>query len=139
MTNLSEFQQAAVFSVLPTIHCTIFEPTDSAIELGYKRVVMPIDEGRTKWEEYKNDNIDCYFYYHEERFLYETYNKVDGYKYGIGYKEGTGTLDVVTDGKVFIVGYDANNLLIGEYPKYASYQYDTIDQCLCHAKKEGYL
>lgn len=139
MSNLSEFQTQAVFSVLPTIHCTIFEPTESAMELGYKRVVLPIEEGRAKWEEYKADGLEEYFYYYEEKFFSDTYTKVDGHRYGIGYKQGTGTLDIVTNGIVFIVGYDANNLLIGETPKYATYRYETIEQCLCHAKKEGYL
>lgn len=67
------------------------------------------------------------------------FKKVEGYHYGVGYLPGSGTLQLVTDGEKFVIGFDAFNLIDGEPCQYAQYEFDTLEECLQHARKEGYL
>ena len=66
MSNLSEFQQAAVSAIGTHTNFTVFEPTEYAEKNGYRQVILPLVEGREKWEEYKRDGLDELFYYFEE-------------------------------------------------------------------------
>lgn len=67
------------------------------------------------------------------------FQKVEGYRYGVGHKPGSGTLQLVTDGEKFVIGFDAFNLIDGESCQYATFEFNTLQECLDHAKKEGYL
>ena len=66
MYDLPEFQQAAILAINTHTNFTVFEPTEYAEKQGYQQVILPLAEGRIKWEEYKRDGLDELFYFFEE-------------------------------------------------------------------------
>jgi hypothetical protein len=66
MEHLSELQKEASRLIGKTSNFVAFMPTEYAQKEGYSQVILPLREGRRKWQEYREEGLDELFHYHEE-------------------------------------------------------------------------